>query len=254
MFCIKIAGLPIGLDARYPYIRYLCQGYETKEAPLFTVRASEEELCREAEGDPSTPDPDPRSMGYYESLCLYRSLCLKLPEYDAFLIHGAVVALDGAAYVFCAPSGTGKTTHVRLWLDQFGPRAQIINGDKPVLRFIDGVLYACGTPWNGKERLGQNRICPVAGVCFLEQSPENQIRRLTGPEITRRIFHQLLLPREKGAFDCFWSLLDRMVQTVPFYLLACNREPDAAQLAYHTMRRNHDAENQTGFPAAPAGR
>ena len=91
-------------------------------------------------------------------------------------------------------------------------------------------------------------------MCSSDLTPENHIRRLTGPEITRRIFHQLLLPREKAAFDLFWGLLDRMVQTVPFYLLECNREPEAAQLAYHTMRRDQDAENQTGFPAAPAGR
>ena len=233
VFCIRIAGLPIGLNNRYAYVRHLCRDYLTPEKPLFVVRASDEDLRREARAIAGRPRP-----ALCESICLYRRLCYRLPAYDAFLMHAAVISMDGAAYVFCAPSGTGKTTHIGLWQQQFGSRAQVINGDKPVFRFIDGVLYACGTPWNGKERLGCNTQCPVAAVCFLEQGPENQIRPLAPQEVTRRIFHQILLPPFQPTFDRFWKLLDRMLQTVPFYLLQCNREPEAALLAYHTMRRS----------------
>ena len=232
MFCIEMAGIPIGIDNRYEYIERLCRGYEIEgKAPDFTVSATEEELQKAQDAE------RPYSSGYLESLCLYRSLCLRLPEYDAFLIHGAVVELDGAAYLFCAPSGTGKTTHIRLWLEQFGPRAQVINGDKPVLRFIDGVLCACGTPWQGKEHMGENIMRPVQGICFLEQSPENRIRALSASEVTRRIFRQLLLPQEEEELDRYWALLEKMLDTVPFYLLECNRDPEAARLSYETMRR-----------------
>lgn len=242
VFCVRMAGIPIGIEHRYSYIRRLCAGYITQDTPLFTVCASDQDLIREAgpgrSDSPADAENDSRFWGYCEGLCLYRAICLHLVDYGAFLIHGAVVAVDGAAYVFCAPSGTGKTTHIGLWQQQFGSRAQVINGDKPVFRFIDGVLYACGTPWNGKERLGCNTQCPVAAVCFLEQGPENQIRPLAPQEVTRRIFHQILLPPFQPTFDRFWKLLDRMLQTVPFYLLQCNREPEAALLAYHTMRRS----------------
>lgn len=231
MFCIRIAGLPIGMDNQYSYVRWLCRDYLTEEAPLFTVRATREELLRQQNADPRFPLP------YRESLCLYRALCLQLPRYDAFLMHSAVVAVDGAAYVFAAPSGVGKSTHIRLWLDHFGEKAQVINGDKPVFRFLDGVLQACGTPWRGKEELGVNRICPVAGICFLEQAPENRIRRLQAAEVTERIFHQLLLPRDPGDFDRFWALLDRTLADIPFYLLQCTPTPEAMQLSYETMRR-----------------
>ena len=145
---------------------------------------------------------------------------------------------DGMAYAFAAPSGTGKTTHTRLWLQQFGSRAQVINGDKPVYRFLDQRLYACGTPWQGKEQMGNNLICPVQAICFLEQSPNNEIRPLQPAEINSRIFRQILIPKEEQDFDRFWPLLERLVTSVNFYLLKCNREPEAAQLAYQTMRRN----------------
>ena len=233
MFCIEIAGIPVGIDNRYSYVRKLCIGYETDWQPAFTVRATEEEILTEQKGESQF------SLGYCESLCLYRHICCKLVHYDAFLMHSSVVAMDdGMAYAFAAPSGTGKTTHTRLWLQQFGSRAQVINGDKPVYRFLDQRLYACGTPWQGKEQMGNNLICPVQAICFLEQSPNNEIRPLQPAEINSRIFRQILIPKEEQDFDRFWPLLERLVTSVNFYLLKCNREPEAAQLAYQTMRRN----------------
>lgn len=258
MFRIQIAGIPIGIDNRFAYVRGLCSQYLTQEEPCFTVRASAEELAREADTDLILRQDLVHDAlllwGYYESLCLYRAICLRLLAYDAFLMHSAAIALDGMGYVFCAPSGTGKTTHIRLWQEQFGSRVQVINGDKPILRFQGGTLYACGTPWNGKEHLGSNIQCPVAGICFLEQSSRNRIRPLTGTEVSRRIFRQLLIPRDQAGADQLWNLLNRLLDTTPFYLLQCNMDPQAALLAYHTMRRNQDAQDQTGISAAEAGR
>lgn len=232
MFCIKIAGIPIGLDNRYDYIKHLCRGYEIEgEDPDFVVSVTEEEVKKEWEHN------DRFSCGYLESLCLYRKICLQLARYQAFLMHAAVVNVDEKAYVFTAPSGTGKTTHVRLWLKLLGDRAHILNGDKPLLRFMDGVLYACGTPWQGKEHMGENIMRPVQAICFLEQSPENHIRSLNISEVTSRIFHQLLLPTDEDEMDRYWVLLEKMLDTIPFYLLQCNQDPEAAQLSYETMRR-----------------
>lgn len=232
MFCIEMAGIPIGIDNRYEYIERLCRGYEIEgKAPDFTVSATEEELQKAQDAE------RPYSSGYLESLCLYRKICLRLAKYQAFLMHSAVVAVDEKAYVFTAPSGTGKTTHIRLWLEMLGERVQVLNGDKPLYRFIDGVLYACGTPWQGKEHMGENIMRPVQGICFLEQNPENHIRTLSASEVTRRIFRQLLLPQEEDELDRYWALLEKMLDTVPFYLLECNRDPEAARLSYETMRR-----------------
>lgn len=231
MFCIRIGNIPIGIEHRYEEVRQLCQDYIVEDEPFFTVSASEEELLQQQNGNAGYP------LSYCELLCIYRNICLKLPQYDAFLMHSAVIAVDGAAYGFAAPSGTGKTTHLRLWMELLGDRAQVINGDKPIYRYIDGVLYACGTPWQGKENLGSNQICPVEAICFLEQSPENRIRLLRSEEVSARIFRQVLLPRQQDDFDRFWKLLERLITTTDFYLLQCNRDPEAAQLAYHTMRR-----------------
>ena len=247
-FCIKLAGVVVEIRCRYSYIWQMCEGYRVEEAPAFAVCASADEIETERASMPAA------SLGYCESLCIYRAICCRMPQYGAFLMHAAVVAVDGEAYIFAAPSGTGKTTHIRLWLDLFGDRAQVVNGDKPLIRVEKEGVYACGTPWQGKERLGCNIMLPVRGVCFLEQNPQNSIRRLTMSEAGRRIFQQVLIPKKEPCFDCLWSLLERMMTTVGFYLLQCNREPAAAQLSYETMRRRQDAENQKGLSAAQIGR
>lgn len=232
MFCIEIAGLPIGIENQYPDVRRLCREYIVSVPdPVFTVCASKEEITEERNGDMRF------SEGYCECLCLYRKICCRLARYDAFLMHAAVVAVDGEAYAFAAPSGVGKTTHLRLWLEEFGDRSQVVNGDKPIFRVIDGVLYACGTPWNGKERLGNQIMRPVRAVCFLERGEKNQIRALEQNEVNRRIFSQILIPKDEEDFDYFWPLLEKMTASVKFYLMKCNRELEAARMAYDTMRR-----------------
>ena len=190
MFCIEIAGLLIGIHHRFAFLPAQCGAYLTCQPPRFTVCASDEALFREAAADRRYPPLSPpnrfapeRPWGYYESLCVCRAICRRLPFYDAFLIHAAALEVDGAAYLFAAPSGTGKTTHARLWQQQLGPKAHFINGDKPVLRVLDGTFFACGTPWNGKEGLGANLVCPVGGICFLERGTENRIRRLAPAEL-----------------------------------------------------------------------
>ena len=232
MFCIQIAGVPIGIDNRYPYVREQCCGYMVEGVePAFTVRVTDEEIRREQDNDPFAPED------YCEDLCIYRAICCRLARYDAFLMHSSVVEMDGVAYAFAAPSGTGKTTHTLLWLEHFGEKAKIVNGDKPVFRFIDGVLYACGTPWQGKEDLGANVMVPLQAVCFLEQGAENHIRRLRADEVSRRLFQQVFIPRGEEDFNSFWPLLERLLTTMNFYLLQCNRESAAAELAYQTMRK-----------------
>src|SRR5699024_10693351 len=185
------------------------------------------------------------------------SICDRMPFYDMFLRHAAVVAVDGVAYIFTAPSGTGKTTHTMLWKKHFGDRAVIVNGDKPLIRLQDGKVYVCSTPWKSKEELGlgPGAMFPVGGICIIEQNPENHIRRLSVSEASRHIFRQVHLSRNnEETFIRFWRLLDQMMTSADFYLLQCNREPEASRLSYLTMRRKQNAENQKGISAAPSGR
>ena len=76
----------------------------------------------------------------------------ELLNYNVILVHGATIAIDNEAYIFTAPSGTGKTTHLLRWLTQC-PDAYVVNGDKTFISLENSEPIACGSPWAGKERM-----------------------------------------------------------------------------------------------------
>lgn len=156
-----------------------------------------------------------------------------LLEYNGLMMHSSAVVVDGKAYLFSAVSGTGKSTHTQLWLDQFGDRAYILNDDKPALRLIDGVWHACGTPWNGKNDLGRPDCVPLQGIAILRRCESNRIERLGSKAATFELLEQTLKPSNKRAE--LLELLDLLVTQVPVWQLHCNMEPEAALVSYNAM-------------------
>ena len=232
MFKIKIADLVIEIDNRYAFVKNMCRDYiaENEEAD-FCVSATEADINAEkAVAEQAFSD------GYIESVCIYRHICNKLPSYDAFLLHASVVEVDGRSYAFSAPSGTGKSTHTRLWLETFGKRARIINGDKPIMRFVGDELMVYGTPWCGKEGYNINTSSPLSALCFINRGAENKIKKADEEDAVTRLFHQILLPEDEETMTCLFDLLDRMVCKIPIYELYCNISQEAAEVAYNGMK------------------
>ena len=142
MFDIEIAKIHIRIDNTYAYVYYLCREYIVNqcEAPDLYIQVSEEEIANEIAMAETAVSKD-----YAEGVCVYRQICQQLPErFQSFLMHAAVIEYQGEGYAFAAHSGTGKSTHIALWKKHFGDEVHIVNGDKPILRFIDDRLYAFG--------------------------------------------------------------------------------------------------------------
>ena len=219
MFTMEIAGVPIGVYNRFPDVEGLCRNYLTDRQPAFTVSVTDEEIRREQQlaGEPN---------GFDEELCLYRHIALRMMEYDAFLMHAAVIAVDGDGVAFAARSGTGKTTRVRLWTEALGDRVKVVNGDKPILRFTENGLYAFGTPWMGKENMGENTSAPLRALCFIKRGEDVSLRRITADEVLPKLFQQVLIPKEEEMLDRFLTLMNRLMLTTPCFLLTCNREKE----------------------------
>ena len=106
---------------------------------------------------------------------------MQMPAFGRMLLHCSVLEYDGIAYAFLGRSGTGKSTHTKLWLKYLSP-TRVINGDKPIFEYVNGVFIAYGTPWMGKERWGTNTKAPLKALCFLEQAKVNAIRKLSSAE------------------------------------------------------------------------
>lgn len=238
MFTILICGIPIAIDNHYSLSETICSPFKTNQKPIITVTVTSEEIQREKGG----------SLSYSEFLCIHRKIALSLIKYDAFLIHAAAIDIDGHGIAFSAPSGTGKTTRVMLWQDAFGERMRVINGDKPILRFIDDKLLAFGTPWMGKEGLGCNSFVPLEYVCFIERSERVSLTRLHYDDIVPLLFQQVLFPKDKSQIERFMNLMEKFVYQVSFYLLKCNLEKEDPVKIWNEMIniRAYEIENDKG--------
>lgn len=161
----------------------------------------------------------------------------ELLKYNGILLHSSCIVVDGMAYAFSADSGTGKSTHTQLWLKYFGDRAHMLNDDKPAIRLIDGKVYACGTPWSGKYDYSTPEIAELAGICFLERSEDNWIRKADTGKAVFNIFSQTVRKLNADRMDMLFDVLEQIFAKVPLYEFGCNISREAVLTSYNAMKR-----------------
>ena len=192
-------------------------------------------VIREEDFDPARWEGcDNNMICYMETARLFYYDILRL---GGMMLHSAAVEYENRAYLFSGPSTVGKSTHTRLWPKVLGDGVHFFNDDKPALRCMDGVWYAYGTPWCGKDGINQNKKVPIAGICFLKQAKENSIRRLTEKEAMIHAIAQSTRrdPDPQKMIHLLTNVND-LVRQVPMYELENKPEPEAARLSYETMR------------------
>ena len=219
----------------------LCANYRAEGIADFSVVTGSADIDLEREKSAREDDkagvPVRRfTDGYLETLAVYRKIAEKMPDYDTVLFHGSCVAADGAGYLFTAKSGTGKSTHARLWRELLGDRAVMVNDDKPLIRVTEGAALVYGTPWDGKHRLSANVAVPLKGLCILERAEKNAIRPISGAEAYPMLLQQVYRPEDAAALAKTLTLLDRLAAAVPLWRLGCNMDIEAAQAAYDAMK------------------
>ncbi len=227
----EIAGLRVCIEHKYPYTTKFCREYLSTDQTSPTdilARVSEEEMAEERRLSSGF------SEGYIENICLYRNICMQLPVLNRLLMHCSVLDYDGAGYAFLGRSGTGKSTHTRLWLSHLTP-CKVVNGDKPILGYREGEFIAYGTPWMGKESWGENSSVPLKGLCFLQQAKENSIRRLSIAEVSSRLFTQILIPQEEDNAAATLELMDKLITQIPAYLLNCDISEEAVKTSFEAL-------------------
>lgn len=237
-FTIALAGHCIRVTALFSATRQFCAGYETDSPADFHVTVTPEDIAFEREKsarEQALEGLRPRSFSdeYLETLAVYRKIAERLPMRNTILFHGSAIAVDDQACLFTAKSGTGKSTHTRLWRQQFGNRATMVNDDKPLLRLEESGVCVCGTPWKGKHGLGENIIVPLKAICILERSAENHIEEISLKEAYPMLVQQCYRPAEPAALMQVLSVADRIGRKVKLYRLGCNMDPSAAVTAYN---------------------
>ena len=235
----RIAGHNIGIESLFQASQKRYADYRADGEPEFVLSVSTEELealMREIEEN--CTDPEALSVltpEYLELSTLYKKLAEQMPYWDTAMLHGSAIAVDGACYVFCAKSGTGKSTHSRLWRELLGEKAVMVNDDKPLVHvFPDGAAEVYGTPWDGKHRLSTNTRVPLRAICILERSETNTIREISKSEAYPMLWQQFYRPYDPEAMERTVDMIGRL--RTKFYRLGCNMELSAAELSYQTMK------------------
>jgi hypothetical protein len=232
MFRIRLAGITVEIDNRHNLVFEQCKDYLCDDcAPAFRVAVStaETQAYQASCGRPMT-------LPEAESYLLYRRICERMPKYGVFLLHAAVVEMEGRGYAFSARRGTGKSTHTELWQSHFKGRATVINGDKPLIRRApDGRFWAYGTPWCGKEGRGVNRRCPLNAICFLEQGTKNHVSVTSTADAAARIMEATVLPPDADSRDRMAALVGAAVRDIPALTLSCRPDAEAVEVAYEFL-------------------
>lgn len=220
----------------------MCRDYSTGETPDFKVEISQSDIDFEREKSAMENKLEGIAVinypnSYLETLAVYRKITDKLNEFDTILFHGSCIAIDGEGYLFTAKSGTGKSTHTRLWREVFGEKAVMVNDDKPLIKITDSGAEIFGTPWNGKHKLGSNISVPLKAICILERGAENVIKNISKSEAFPLLLQQVQRSADKVKLSKTIGLVNKMGDKVNLYKLWCNMEREAAEISYNAMRR-----------------
>ena len=230
-FKIKIADMKVRIVCTKEYTRFFCREYIVDSDDFdICVAASEEDVEDEIARLGEVKNPQ-----FFETIYIYRQIVEKLPYYNRFAFHGATVEVDGKGYIFAAPSGTGKSTHVSLLKKYFGDRVTVINGDKPIIKVSEDCIEVCSCPWCGKEGWQTNRQTPLGGIVLLERAEENSIKKIEPSEYLEKLVLQTFVPEDGESFLRILDLMDKVSKSVPFYLLECNISDEAAKTSFEMM-------------------
>lgn len=156
--------------------------------------------------------------------------------YQTAMLHASVIRKGNKGYAFLGSSGTGKSTHSQLWLNNI-PDTELVNDDNPAIRLMpDGTIHAFGTPWSGKTNCYKNIEAELGGFVLLKQAQENKIVRVSPLQAYLTLIGSCSTLRwNNDLFNALGKTLEYAVNHIPVYLLENRPIPEAAQLCYNTL-------------------
>jgi hypothetical protein len=239
-FTMEIAGLVTRVQPMFVTTREYCRDYLSDHEPDFFVEVTEDDLAYEQKMlDMEAVEEGLKfrkfSNPFLERTSIQRKIAYELLKRDTVLLHGSTVGVDGYAYLFTAPCGTGKSTHTRLWREAFGSRTVIVNDDKTFIRITPSGIFAYGSPWSGKHGLQTNICLPLKGICFLSRGSENVITPAKPEECIPELRHQSLIPENPAGQTKAFALIDALAQQMHLWQLKCTKDISAALVSSNAM-------------------
>lgn len=238
-FTMEIAGWTASVQCSFGSTREYFRQYLTEKTPDIQLVIQQEDMDAEQafldeEADREGLKRRVFTPPFLERAAIARKMAAFLLYRDVLYLHGSTVAVDGRAYLFTAPTGTGKSTHTRLWRQLLGDRAIMVNDDRAFLHVGSDCVSAYGSPWSGKHGLDTNMHAPLAGICILCRGQENQIGRITAEDAFDFLLSQSFLPAPDSE-QTVEALAHNLCTHVPLWRMACTKDIGAARMAYDAM-------------------
>lgn len=166
----------------------------------------------------------------------FLSLSEFLINYDAIMLHGAVIEYKNRGIVFTAPSGTGKSTQANLWNKYYG--VNIINGDRAIVR-KEFKYRVYGSPYAGSSKIYKQESSDLAAIIILKQAKENKVHCIGKKEAYMHIMSQISVsPWNKKVLEKQMDWIVKLINTVPTYILECLPNKEAVDVLYNELRYN----------------
>ena len=241
-FTINVAEKNIRFHVSYSSSKEFCSRYLSENPADLEITVGTEDLAKErsllAQVD---ADASLFSGPNLERCSMHRKLADQMLDFNTLLCHGSVIAVDGKAYMFVASSGTGKSTHARIWRENLSDQHEVfmVNDDMPFLKVTDNQVIAFGSPWDGKHRLSWNVGVPLVAMAKLERDTKNSIELMKQEDRIKQFVSGAYIPKATAPkLKAIQLLYDTVVCRVPCYRLQCNMEPEAAFVSYRGMSEN----------------
>ena len=259
---IELAGVPVEVRCAYAENEAFFRDYAVSKpqgadlsqganlSPCFTIAPTAVDLARmQADFDRTAAvegtTKRTHAPAFLENNAIHALLAEQLIHYDVLLMHGSALCMDGQGYIFTAKSGTGKSTHARLWREAFGERVWMINDDKPMLKITEAGVTVHGTPWNGKHHLSRNAAAPLKAIIALSRDDTNHIEPMSRADAFPVLMKQCFGSRDPATMARIIELERRLLNAVDFYRLGCNMSQEAAFVAWGGL---------SGIPKSDKGR
>lgn len=229
-FKIKIADKVLEINAFNESTKRYCGRFLSEEEPNYVITMNEEDLKNE-----SSNSVDGKVYVNEEISALYRKIADLFVNEGIIVFHGSSFMVNGSGFIITARSGVGKSTHAKLLSDLIGEDFKYINDDKPLLLVNDSVTVF-SSPWNGKERRGNNISAPLKAIMFLGRSEEPNFRKIVNKEeIYIKLLSQIYLPKEKSKREKALKIADKLLKNINFYEINVNTDEESAKMTYERI-------------------
>ncbi len=223
----EIAGLKIEMNPQYPRLARQSENYKSNGNPVMQIIPEQTEKLYKAICNRSPEDR--------EYICSSAVFCREIIRHERFFLHASAVVVNGEAYLFSAPSGTGKSTHTARWLRKFDG-AYILNDDKPVIFPQKDKVTVYGTPFAGKTNLQVNCAVPLKAVCFLNRGDKNVITPVTDEKAIALFLNNTYRPKNAVEMNLLFDMIEKVISRVKVFEMICTDDCEAADISYKAMK------------------